>query len=375
MVKICKHCGKEFVPKNGHVKYCSDECRKFAAYLNKLHADSEWLKKNKIENEEYVIDRWNNIALINMNHSLYFKKMHPGKTIDEYKQEFPDALLSSKKYIRDVSKNSGKYVMDEKQRKALSERVKGENNPNHRSKTTEQQRKERSPFSKEFYKKHDGNRDVFIKNVADNRLYTTQVEYYIERKGMTEEDAQEALRERQSTFTLDKCIKKYGKEEGTRIYNERQEKWAKKMKESYELGLYSKSPINLSKSLTSELERNLIDKIIKTFNLDESCVYSYKSKQINLFDEKKHRRYFYDFAYKNKIIEINGDFWHMNPKQYNEYDINAYTQLFAYEIWKYDKNKIGFAKTSGYDVLVVWESDIKKNENHVLNKIKKFLQI
>ena len=355
MVKTCKHCGKEFVPKNGHVKYCSDECRKFAAYLNKLHADSEWLKKNKIENEEYVIDRWNNIALINMNHSLYFKKMHPGKTINEYKQEFPDALLSSKKYIRDVSKNSGKYVMDEKQRKTLAERVKGENNPNHRSKTTEQQRKERSPFSKEFYKKHDGNRDEFIKNISENRSYNTRIDYYLD-LGMTKEEAKEALRERQSTFTLEKCIERLGEKEGTRIFKERQDKWAKSC------GL-------------NGFEHEFIDKIITFCRLDENETQSYKNKQLLLRDRKLGKSYFYDFVYKNKIIEINGDFWHMNSNKFKADDYNDMMHKTAKEIWDENKNKLNLAKSSGYDVLVVWESDIRKNENHVLDEIKKFLQI
>lgn len=42
---------------------------------------------------------------------------------------------------------------------------------------------------------------------------------------MSEEEAKIALRERQATFTLEKCIKRHGLEEGTRRFNERQDKW------------------------------------------------------------------------------------------------------------------------------------------------------
>ena len=40
-----------------------------------------------------------------------------------------------------------------------------------------------------------------------------------------EEEARKILAERQCTFSLQTCIDKYGKEEGTKIFNERQEKW------------------------------------------------------------------------------------------------------------------------------------------------------
>ncbi len=44
-------------------------------------------------------------------------------------------------------------------------------------------------------------------------------------QGYTEEESKELLCKRQSTFSLEKCISKHGKDEGTRIFNKRQEKW------------------------------------------------------------------------------------------------------------------------------------------------------
>ena len=46
---------------------------------------------------------------------------------------------------------------------------------------------------------------------------------------MTEEQAKNALAERQRTFTLEKCISKYGEEEGLRRFSERQQKWLKSL--------------------------------------------------------------------------------------------------------------------------------------------------
>lgn len=63
-----------------------------------------------------------------------------------------------------------------------------------------------------------------IEKAKNNRSYTTQIEYYID-KGMSLSQAKDALSKRQSTFSLEICIKKYGKEEGTKRWKERQVKW------------------------------------------------------------------------------------------------------------------------------------------------------
>ena len=46
-------------------------------------------------------------------------------------------------------------------------------------------------------------------------------------RGYSEEEAAEKVRERQRTFTLEKCILKYGEQEGVRRWQERQDKWLK----------------------------------------------------------------------------------------------------------------------------------------------------
>ncbi len=303
----------------------------------------------------------------------YFKAMHPGKTTQDYMNEFPDALICSKKDKHNTTVNSGQFMKKPEYRKMFSEKLKGENNPNHRSRTTEQQRREKSPFCKEFYEKHEGNRDLFLKNVAKNRTYNTRLDYYLN-QGMNEEEARLALEERQRTFTLEKCIAKYGEEEGVRRFNERQDKWSKKMTDLYEIGAYSKYPKKLSKNGTSELERKIVNGIIGFFKLSTNEFYCYLSKQFYLFDKTNKCYYFYDFKYKNKIIEINGDFWHMNPKKYTEKDVNTIMSKTALDIWKTDKAKQNLAKENGYDVLVVWESEIRENEKLVFDKINSYLR-
>jgi hypothetical protein len=52
------------------------------------------------------------------------------------------------------------------------------------------------------------------------------------KKGYTEEEAKEKLKERQQTFSLKKCIQKYGLDEGSKKFNDRNKKWLNSRKKS-----------------------------------------------------------------------------------------------------------------------------------------------
>jgi G:T-mismatch repair DNA endonuclease (very short patch repair protein) len=72
------------------------------------------------------------------------------------------------------------------------------------------------------------------------------------------------------------------------------------------------------------------------------------------------------------IIEYNGDYWHCNPKKYEANYYNQKKQKFAKELWEYDKNKVDLILKKGYNLEVVWESDLK-NDHTIINKlIKKY---
>ena len=78
--------------------------------------------------------------------------------------------------------------------------------------------------------------------------HDTSIEYYL-KKGLSEEEAKAALKERQATFTLEKCIKRHGLEEGTKIFNERQEKWQNTLNSKPQEEI---DDINRSKGITPE---------------------------------------------------------------------------------------------------------------------------
>ena len=72
----------------------------------------------------------------------------------------------------------------------------------------------------------------------------------------------------------------------------------------------------------------------------------------------------------NLIIEYNGDYWHCNPKKYKPDYFNQKKQKTAKELWEYDKNKIDLIRGKGYNLEIVWESDLKE-DNTLINKIIK----
>jgi G:T-mismatch repair DNA endonuclease (very short patch repair protein) len=57
-----------------------------------------------------------------------------------------------------------------------------------------------------------------------------------------------------------------------------------------------------------------------------------------------------------QVIEVFGDYWHMNPSVYKKHDFNANTKLTAKETWKKDNQRIMQLQSAGYDVNVVWET-------------------
>lgn len=70
------------------------------------------------------------------------------------------------------------------------------------------------------------------------------------------------------------------------------------------------------------------------------------------------------FPDKRVIIEIYGDRWHAHPTKYKETDIinTWYGNLTAKDIWERDSIRERHIKKLGYDLIILWESEINKND-------------
>lgn len=83
----------------------------------------------------------------------------------------------------------------------------------------------------------------------------------------------------------------------------------------------------------------------------------------------------------NILIEVNGDFYHANPNIYKEDDIMIYLnkQIPALCVWENEINKQKFAESLGYEIVYIWESEIRSIKRYnniafdkfVLQKINK----
>jgi len=228
MKKTCQNCNIEFHANHNRTVYCSPECKAEIRFKKK----QEKIISNGIEGIDYVIDQWNGYATPRI-YGQWMSSMHPGKTTDDYLKDFPGAPLCCEKDHIATSKNSGKHMKKPKYRKMASDQIKGVNNPNHKSKTTKEQRQARSPFSENFisYESPEDARRFQLEHCSKGR-YNTRLSYWIE-EGHSPEEAIKMLKERQATFSLDKCIEKYGKEKGQQVFQRRQKKWLASLHENF----------------------------------------------------------------------------------------------------------------------------------------------
>ena len=108
-------------------------------------------------------------------------------------------------------------------------------------------------------------------------------------------------------------------------------------------------------------------------------VFRFLKKYYNVEDEKYEningRKYFGDILLNdyNIIIECNGDYWHCNPKIYDETYFNEKVRKTAKEIWMYDKIKEDNFKSIGYIVIILWEYDWN-NEIEFFNNLKEKIE-
>jgi len=197
------------------------------------------------------------------------------------------------------------------------------------------------------------------------KQFNTNIEFYLD-KGFSIEKSQELLKERQSTFTLEKCIIKHGFKNGTLIFNNRQTKWKEKV-------FNENTCIANGTSMISE---KYIHSVISKINNDKiTDLFKYGKDEKFIYDNKLKKCYKYDLTYKKKIVEFHGDFWHCNPKIYNENEIHKVIKLTSKEIWANDKRKKDCAVENNYDIFIIWESEYLHDPVKSIENTIKFLEL
>jgi G:T-mismatch repair DNA endonuclease (very short patch repair protein) len=118
--------------------------------------------------------------------------------------------------------------------------------------------------------------------------------------------------------------------------------FSKTMKETRRLG-------KIKSVIRSKKEKEIIEEI-KNLGYEVKHSHRIDTKICDVFIPKL-----------NLIIEYNGDYWHCNPNKYNSDYYHQVKKKTAKELWEYDKNKIDLILKNGYNLEVVWESDLKSN--------------
>ena len=195
------------------------------------------------------------------------------------------------------------------------------------------------------------------------RITPVNIEYWT-KQGYTEDEAVEIIHKRQQTFTLEKCIEKYGPEDGYKRWKDRQDKWQKTLNDK---SPEEKARINRSKvykhGSTSKKEKKFLDSIIS----DESYHNVYINETGSIVDLK----------YGNKIIEFYGDYWHCNPRdpRFPDDFYNKNLHMTAKEKREFDNNRISKLKDLGYEIKIIWEMDYDSNPDKTILECKEFIGV
>ena len=421
--KVCEYCKKEFIAKDSRVKYCSDECRynsrmnnkksihkiceycgkEFIAHSNKAKYCSVKCKSHATDNrlngkiqqrtctccgKEYLGYYNSKFCSLKCRREMSNQKMRQ-KHIDEREILFDENSKEGYDYvicpicnakfkqitmfhfsnvhgIYDRLKLFQMYPnLQMTCQKMIDEKLKGDNNPMSSANKTEEERKRSSPYSLEHYLYSKGAKDEeeaiemrqhFLDSLDRSKWENAnRIDYYLKR-GYTEEEAYRIRTEKCTSNGLDFYIEKYGKEKGTEKFNNRLKYWKHKI---YNGNHHSKIADKFFLKLSE-----LYDKKDNIYFSNHEYMLTYDGKVI-LPD-------FLDVDNK-KIIEFYGDYWHCNPNKYTSESYNKSLHKYAKEIWYRDKERVNSLNTLGYEVLIIWESEYKVNQDETINKCLDFL--
>lgn len=158
------------------------------------------------------------------------------------------------------------------------------------------------------------------------------------------------------SITLDKFISKYGDGEGESRFRSWMDSICKQKSAS---------------DFANDFIRDMVAQL--GYRLEEMYCSESPKGEMWLYSKRNKKSYCYDFAWNFKIIEVHGDYWHMNPTIYPETFYHTLQGLTAKDIWHKDRLKMECARECGNQVLEVWESDIRSNRDDVLSRCVEFM--
>lgn len=132
---------------------------------------------------------------------------------------------------------------------------------------------------------------------------------------------------------------------------------------------------NKTSSYASKNSQQLFWEIYNKLNIQTHIYFHDLNYEFGKYDKDTKKYFYYDFVFtaNKKIIEFNGDYYHMNPLLYESTNINQTTQKTAKEVWDFDTYKLNHVRNLGFDILIIWESEYNNNKNEIIEKCISFL--
>jgi hypothetical protein len=222
---------------------------------------------------------------------------------------------------------------------------------------------------------------------ADNLPST--LGYWIN-NGYSKAEAKLKVSESQAKTSLDAFIKKYGKIEGKKKYAElclrKSIQYSNEGNPRFGVALSRELKGKISKATreslqSSDVKENFIKrflkpnalassdvelkfgKILRKFGLSIQEQFPLAVTEEHVWSNKLSNKIAYVYDYKvvgrKVLIEVHGDYIHANPKMFTaDMKINYFGGSFkAADKWVKDSLKSEYAKSNGYKLFVVWESD------------------
>ena len=228
-----------------------------------------------------------------------------------------------------------------------------------------------------------------------------RIEYFLN-KGLTLEEAKNALKNRQNTFSLEKCIERHGKDEGERIYNDRQQRWQNTLrgKSHCEQKRIDKSKgitlANMTKKYGEEGKiryDSWLEKVVcnssRSYSLESLKFFKesipekffeeafFGESEISIKCKDKNKFYFYDFTFRDVILEYHGEAFHPNPRVLSKEEIDQWVSVRGVpssEALFKDEWKRNLAEKCGYKFFEIYSNDTQETKNAILKEFIEALE-
>lgn len=232
-------------------------------------------------------------------------------------------------------------------------------------------KQEKHGWTREQFDEYNASRAVTLKNL---------IARHGEEKGQ-EMWAKYCERQSYAGVKLEYFIEKYGKEEGTKFYEELNKQKAitlenmiKKYGETEGYKRYDEFLGNL-KCFYSEISQELFNILLYFIPDKENVFYATHNGEKKFISLEASGMV--DFAYNNKVIEFYGDYWHLNPQIFDENKtiFKNGMKYTAADLSKREEHRIKVIESLGYDVLIVWENDYRKNKEQTVIQCLEFLNV